>query len=398
MGASFKFPSDGGGVAFTDITYSDAVSAANSNSLLHGSWYRIIDRPSFSARPAAVDNGIILQATSEGTLSKSGIRRMLVPYDYSIKTGQSGVAQVGMEVLANDTVIWGGMFWINDSGSTQTVAIDDDITISAGFTLIHKVGDPFSSIAYVEKEFEVVYDFENDWVEQQRDGSGNVVGMDFFSWQEIVGYSYNPCDCADWNYATSGRLFFNNKATTLMNNASGSIYNNSFSLDLKGNAFKDGIFENTGVSLANNVCSGICFQNKDLESVVGIPSSVVNFTFHTPTTFSFDLNFTSNPLMVGVPQFWECLPKQYTSIVHIVAISSSPINGGSLSIGVEVDDPHFLGGNSGEPVSSYNDSTGFATSIGVSAATTAQNRRMRIESFGSNITTGVLRVFVNHTR
>lgn len=201
----------GGGGGITDITYANLLTAISGSTLTAGATYKITDRG---------DRGIYLQAISTNELSKIGIREMLCPSFYG--TGANGgntwrgVWNIGKTAAAGELIIWGGLVWENLTGNIGSN--DSDILLDAvNWTVVPKAS--FSNGEYIEMLFGVSFDVQNDWIEQQWDGSGNVFGTDYAT-EQFNQLGFNPCDASDWNYATNAQLFYNNKADGVFNNSS----------------------------------------------------------------------------------------------------------------------------------------------------------------------------------
>lgn len=138
----------------------------------------------------------------------------------------------------------------------------DDFTLDANWELV-EVPYGETNANYVLKQFEIWYDFNNDWIELQKDGSGNEVGIDFATKQDW-GFDYNPADVTDWMY--SGGLFYGNKVKLGWFNNSAMGYFNS----------------NEGFGSISNNTSGDIYSNKqkngdDAEFIVGnITPDIIN--------------------------------------------------------------------------------------------------------------------------
>lgn len=180
-------------LTYIENTYSEISALISSNGLSIGVTYKITDRG---------DRGLFFIAISNNELSKIGQRLMLCPTNYTpgIYGGiyQKGVWYSGLTASANQLAIWGGQVWRNNAGvsgsPTSILALDSN------WTLVDK--NTFSNGEYEQKQFTILYDFNNDWIQKQWDGYGNEVGINnIYDNTFIVQTSvfYNPCDITDWN-------------------------------------------------------------------------------------------------------------------------------------------------------------------------------------------------------
>ncbi len=246
-----------GGASVIDITYADLLTAISESLLTAGATYKITDRG---------DRGLFFTAISTSELSITGTRKMLCPANYSVTVDGSGNDWIGVwkatrSVVADQLTIWGGLVWRNLTGAIGTA--DDDVTLDAvNWEVVTKAG--FENDEYIEMQFGVSYDVTNDWIEKQWDGKGNNVGIDFAT-KTDEGIDYNYCDVTDWNYATSGFLFYNNSATVVSNNSNnndihsnrcGGVILNNRNEDsrIRGNIVVLGINNNSNIgSIVDNI-------------------------------------------------------------------------------------------------------------------------------------------------
>jgi hypothetical protein len=243
-------------------TYSELSVIIAASELVPGTVYKITDRG---------DRGLFFKAITTNQLSKSGQRIMLCPAWYG--TGEYegnnwlGIWNDHLTPVADYLAIWGGLVWKNLTGAVGSVVSDKELDIT-NWELVTKAS--FTDGEYVEMVFDVDYDFENDWINQQRDQKGNVIGIDYASNANEFSFTYNPVDLTDWNFAsrTDTCLFMNNKSAGIFNtpfalyiyknnvhslihdNTCGDIYNNEVNNSISGNS-------NQGEISGNNVINSI---------------------------------------------------------------------------------------------------------------------------------------------
>lgn len=207
-------------------------------------WYKITDRG---------DNGLVFRAAAVDRLESTGIRYMLCPATYA--TGEDaysndwiGVWNATKQLSATEgqLCIWNGLVWV--AGAVLgTVAPDvtmdeEENPVVSGWTVIPKAS--FTNHEYVEMIFNVIYDFENDWINRQFDVDNNEVGVTLIE-AEDWEYDFNPVDYFDWNIKSKeGFYCYNNKIPAAVNN--------NIESALINNTFIEGIFNSEIGSLINN--------------------------------------------------------------------------------------------------------------------------------------------------
>jgi hypothetical protein len=248
-------------------TYLDLVNQITDSTLTKGVIYKITDRG---------DRGLFFHSISNYELSKSGQRLMLCPAKYNLGGDTFGNNWIGVwgtlltnaDVAVNDLTIRGGLVWKNLTGNIGTAP--DDFTLDAtNWVLVPK--SSFSNGEYTEKQFDIVYDFERDWIQWQMDGLGNGVG--FIA--DLVGY--DPTSVTDWLSAETGGINISNNHTALL-----------------------GIFNNTGLSpleIANNISKEI--KGNNLRGSVGIAANRCNIINYNSNTG--DIIYNTTPVIQNLP-------------------------------------------------------------------------------------------------
>lgn len=211
--SSSSFISNSGGLTFSEVTYSEAQTLISGNDLSEGSFYKITDKG---------DLGILLQSISVNEFSKNGIRYMCCP-TYSVSGIYKGFFNGNTTASIGNRVIWGGYYWQNNSGTFGTFS--NITTLDSNWDLVDK-----SLVnGYQLKTFDILYDFDNDWISRQWDEKGNIVGVDFKISSFVgEGLGYNPCDVTDWNTETESSTYFFN------NNCALGVFNNTYAPGLTG--------------------------------------------------------------------------------------------------------------------------------------------------------------------
>lgn len=254
------------------MTYAQLTAAMAANELICGTQIRITDRG---------DQGIIVRAISSNQIDPTGVRLMNVPIDYSPGATiggllNRGIYYQGMAVAASDLAIWGGFFWINQTGLVGNPI--SNIQLDNEWNIVQKPGYGMTNEFYDLRIFNVIYDVANDWIAKQWDDRGNEFGI---SYQEEVfsaGWGFNWCDHSDWNFWTKSAVsyFYNNKCVGIMNNwcrgiydnfcQSGPIWNNALvasNLDIYGNNC-GGIYNNKcGQIIDNHLIESAYIQDNE---------------------------------------------------------------------------------------------------------------------------------------
>ncbi len=252
---------------YTEVTYSGMTSLISSNGLVPGTLYKITDRG---------DRGLFHIAISNNELSKTGTRLMLCPTNYlpGIYSGvyNKGVWYPGMTASANQLAIWGGKVWKNNAGVSGTASTI--LSLDSNWTLVDKT--TFSNGEYEQKQFNILYDVDNDWIQKQWDGYGNEVGVDNKDNAVFNGFlnppyyvKYNPCDITDWNLSKN-MIYF-----TL----SGFTYST-----MSGNKCPFGIFNNVEIptfgggviQIINNKCNLIIENRSSFITENNIKYNIIN--------------------------------------------------------------------------------------------------------------------------
>lgn len=260
-------------------TWTELKDLKDGGNLYPGQTYCITDRFNYQSGGSGIipnlsffgdDRGIVyVQALTANTLSQEAIRVMAVPITYhkDFVNGLHGVWNTNINPAIGDIAIWGGQVWVNTSGTVGNN--DNDFVLSATDWLLEdKVSNV--NLKYIDKQFSVLYDFDNDWFEKQWDGAGNIVGVNYNQAINYEALSYNPCDVTDWNFI-AGR---ENSSVFSENQQPLGVYNNSndgYIISNKAikqvskiinNANTGNIINNTG-SVASNVNNGAIRDNKE---------------------------------------------------------------------------------------------------------------------------------------
>ena len=237
----------GGGTTVVNKTVAEMQALALASGFTAGQLYKITD---------AGDLGLFFRAATTSKLENDGIRVMLCPAYYG--TGENngdgnnwlGVWNANLATLPDDLAIWGGKVWkcLTENAAQQATS---DIELPADdWEEISKSN--FAASEYTPMIFGCSYDLTNNWISRQWDAAGNVFGIDYFTEQNWLALGFNPCDVSDWNRATDGRAFFNNRCV--------GVWNNSNSGEIIGNFITDGAIirnRNTGYIYGNIVGTDI---------------------------------------------------------------------------------------------------------------------------------------------
>ena len=238
-----------------------------------------------------VDGEYFLTGLTPNQVSIEGSRKMRVPRTYLDGAEIDGAVWRGVfyqnisDLSIGQKVIWGGYVWVSTTGTSVEPPVNDVLLDPTEWSYSVSEGD------FILKSFDIIYDLDNNWVSQQRDEFNNVVGISFWTAQNI-GLAYNPVDITDWNMFTSNpsvrfgnntvnQGFFNNRAYLYNNHVTGTISQNTgrFPVDyaeiihntcdldgsILGNAVTSisqnnmprGCVSNVGPNIYNNNCASI---------------------------------------------------------------------------------------------------------------------------------------------
>ena len=243
------------GIPANNVTWTDLTTTLiPGNLLLVGQLYKI-DTEGFGV---GYDAGIYLYAISTNQLDTNGVRVMYCPREYkpgitdAFSNYWLGVWYASLpSVSIGRLTIWGGRVWSNVTGSIGTAV--DDFNLDANWSVIEK--NSFLNGEYTTIQMNVVYDYINNWVNQQN-YNNNIVGT------LNIGLGYNTCDITDWN--TSGTVSNNSVSSGIYNNRYLNITNNRVSLiknnvDVIGNSsINDNIC--VGYYISDNNCANISYN------------------------------------------------------------------------------------------------------------------------------------------
>ena len=130
----------GGGSVVIEATKAEFLALVTANDLTYPATYKITD----------IDNGLFIEALSENTFATSGTLSLFVP-DYNasgVNLGQMDAVTIPT-IAANDMVIWGDHYWVNETASPITPTIIDVVTLDGGLTQIVKAsGSIYDVIEY----------------------------------------------------------------------------------------------------------------------------------------------------------------------------------------------------------------------------------------------------------
>lgn len=224
----------GGGAAYLEVTYAEAETLIAADGLVPGTLYKITDRG---------DRGIFLEAISVNQFSITGQRIMLIPVDYennatvtynslpyTSKSIFNPLAATNSDYILDTLVIWNAHYWLQTDGIANTglpsgTSIQEDLPV--GWIRIEKT-DPLAVDLYVEKVFDIKYDFDNDWIFEQSDEYNNVVGIDKDTYNSLVlSLPANPVDYTDWGLQDLFSGFTSTLPACVDNKCSIGFYNNS---------------------------------------------------------------------------------------------------------------------------------------------------------------------------
>ena len=250
-----------------DITYSDLLTLRNDGDLDLGSTYHITDRD------------IWIRALDTDNLSTGGVRMMRCPLTtyYTPQTGGTdeyvgiygetyGQGSVPASGGTTYYAIWGGKLWERNTSSDGGTTVNDIID-GGGWTLVTN-----TDVRYEDKYFSIEYDFDNDFISNQRDWKGNdLIGIVTSNGMSV---SLNVLDITDWN----DDKIYRNKCYGIYNNYGGIIFSNS-NLGHIYNNYGVNIFNNSNLGpIYDNSNSGNISRNSNLGSIYDNSNSGSIFT------------------------------------------------------------------------------------------------------------------------
>jgi len=259
---------------YIDVTWEQLNLAKTTLNLIPGQVYRITDRYNYQSGGSGLipnqsflgdDRGIVyIRALTNSELNKEVVRVMACPKTYGTTTldgnDWNGVWHASLVLGVDELTIRGARVFKNlGLDPTGTYTFDNTLD-NINWILIDK--STFSNNEYIDLQFSCLYDFDNDWFEEQRDGKGNIVGISFVNTVVYSITELNPCDITDWNME-EGQFFpkfINNKVKLgIYNNVCSDISDNYVSKYIKGNY--PYVQNNNCVSIYNNWLGGGLFKN-----------------------------------------------------------------------------------------------------------------------------------------
>lgn len=234
-------------LSILEITYSDLTTKKAASELVKNKTYTI------------TDYGISIKAISEALLSTVGSRQMrIVKNTYYQASGIiKGVWHGGLSVSIGNIVVWGGKVWINQTGVVGSKLNDSELD-GTNWTAEDKTNDTY----YFDKDFFIVYDFDNNKISRQIDDRSNVFG-DIDNDLNSVANRINNSDWGDESIFDNicGGVYNNNTDDGIIGNICGAIGGNVISAS--------GIFNNrNNGSIQNNVVTKIA-DNKNNGEISG---------------------------------------------------------------------------------------------------------------------------------
>jgi hypothetical protein len=264
------------GYTYLEVTRAEADGLIATNAVVEDALYKITDVGSVGpwSNPwtwTGWDLGTFLTGISSSSFSISGYREMLCPAQYVSGVDGFGNDWVGiwypaLVVSVGQLAIRGGKAWENLTGNVGTAP--DSLTLDATNWVLRTN----TNNEYMKLKFDIKYDYGYDWISEQSDFLGNVMGAEFIYFTDIHGSSFNGVDATDWNLASgSVILFANNKAHGIFNNrcvggANYSILNNNINGLIADNLIGDSYYisgnklNNTG-NIANNEAPAGIYSN-----------------------------------------------------------------------------------------------------------------------------------------
>lgn len=385
-------------LSVAEVTYAALATLIANEQVTPGMVYKITDRG---------DRGIFVTGLNNKTISSEGLRIMLCPATYAVGSfdghAWKGVWRSTKTASINDLFIWGALVWKNKTGNIGTR--ESDIELDAtNWEPVAK--SSFMAGEYVEKNFQVTYDFANDWIEQQRSGKGVLVGISH-ALRTLLGYTNNPVDATDWNIETSCLTFQDVVAYFgIFNNIFGEhggvsavrcagIANNELDR-IQGVTCHPVNYAESDVDvfgfIANNSC-GVILDVNQSGGIGNIPDTVDEYSYHSDdSSFYFEWNFDEEllggPIISGNSVFRNCIQESDTALLEmtVMGVGLSGTGSPQIHIGLETDDESYVAYTALATLNAGIKST----SIG--NKTTDRCRRFKISVTGGDVTGGKIKV------
>ncbi len=259
---------------YHEVTRSEAVDLVDGSLLEVNALYKITDRG---------DNGIFLLAISENRFQEEGVRLMLIPNDiywannctksenygiYTILTWKS----YDTYPLGYKIAYYGHVYESLEEGNIG----NNPLTEIDKWQKIYK--DDFNDFEYCEKQFGIIYDFDNDWISKQWDEHGNIFGIDY---SQSNRYPDNPVNISDW---VLGEIKLQNETVMRDNKCDGVFGNTTYSgwdgggVSIVNNNVKGAIQDNAGFfKISNNLIVGKLFGMGNSDPSIGIAYNAAQF-------------------------------------------------------------------------------------------------------------------------
>lgn len=268
-----------------DVTYDEAVILANTGLVVAGASYHITNAQESNAG-LAYKTDIYLKGLDSRNFSTDGSRIHPFPVQAAYSTGVDGFGNSWIGVwansltpLADDLCVWGGVVFKNLTGSVGTASSDFLLDV-VNWVLIDPVS--YTNHEYVSTLFNIKYNITNDWITEQTDTLGNVVGKG-----TSTDLPFNPADLTMWNHPD---MRDNKCQGGVYNNRADSIVSNVMTDYICKNV-STSINYNTGSSIENNVVPNIRNNKTNL-----IYDNVISIEILNNTGFSIFSNTTGTQI------------------------------------------------------------------------------------------------------
>jgi hypothetical protein len=195
---------------YVDISLVDIQTAISNSTLIPRTTYHITDLD------------VYFEAISNNSLKNIGVRRMLVPSNYTETTDSHGnvwksVWYPDISVTTNDLVIYFGQVFKSLTGVTGTGDVSTRLLDATNWELINRTS--FTNYEYTYQYYECMVDFTIGAIIWQRDKYDNIVSIPKF----IEGmFDYSVLDYCDWGW------YMGVNTATLSSIVGGAYINNKF--------------------------------------------------------------------------------------------------------------------------------------------------------------------------
>jgi len=369
---------------FIITTKANLDSLIASNSIKNNVQYLITDAQ--ASNPECITSTVLVFGTSPNTVSESGIRFQLVADYVNIPMFNAKLADFSIGAKC----IYGSRVWVNltgNLGSNSGAFPTELIELNSDWEQVpYQEGDDYTII-----QMECKYDVANDIIFGQTN-----LGLQCGTRLEYVQmFGFSSLDYCDWGQAKSA-LIYSVQSIFFLNNSKLKDCNLVFAPLFINNMCE--VIQNVTVStnkftvpdlysfpcIAYNNCTSIR-SISNTQSIIGIPSTVSDYSFVTNESGYIEYDFGANPYTVGDTLVLGCIANKGVCTTRFeVGSDGNFVENSDINIAIDVDDSSVCNVNT---LGQINIKTTVVNQV--SNRTTDYNRLITL-SASSNVTSGKL--------